>query len=44
MTSYLWLVIAATMAAARVVAGEGVIASVQVINQAPRRRTGMRTS
>ena len=38
------VVIAATMAAARVVAGDGVIASVEVLNQAPRRRTGMRTN
>lgn len=37
-------VTAAAMAAARVVAGDGLIASVEVINQAPRRRTGMRTS
>ena len=35
---------AATMAAARVVAGDGVIASVEVLNQAPRRRTGVRTN
>ncbi|MFT4955388.1 MAG: hypothetical protein ACI8U3_001776 [Brevundimonas sp.] len=33
---------AATMAAARVVAGDGVVTSVEVQNQAPRRRTGMR--
>ena len=33
---------AATLAAARVVAGEGVIARVELLNQAPRRRTGMR--
>ena len=38
------VLIAATMAAARVVAGDGVIASVEVLNQAPRRRTGMRTN
>ena len=38
------VVIAATMAAARVVAGDGVIASVEVLNQAPRRRSGMRTN
>ena len=38
------VVIAATMAAARVVAGDGVIASIEVLNQAPRRRTGMRTN
>jgi hypothetical protein len=34
------VVVAATMAAARVVAGDGVIASVEVLNQAPRRRRG----
>lgn len=33
---------AAALAAARVTAGEGVVASVEVVNQAPRRRTGMR--
>lgn len=36
------VVVAAAMAAARVVAGDGVIASVELVNQAPRRRTGMR--
>lgn len=34
-------VVAATLAAARAVAGEGVVASVELVNQAPRRRTGM---
>lgn len=38
------VVVAATMAAARVIAGDGVITSVEVVNQAPRRRTGMRTN
>ena len=38
------VLIAATMAAARVVAGDGVIASVEVVNQSPRRRTGMRVN
>jgi len=38
------VLIAATMAAARVIAGDGVITSVEVANQSPRRRTGMRTS
>lgn len=34
---------AATLAAARVTAGEGMVASVEVATQAPRRRTGMPT-
>lgn len=37
------VLVAAAMAAARVVAGDGVITSVEVLNQAPRRRTGMQT-
>ena len=36
-------VTAATLAAARATAGEGVVTSVELVNQAPRRRTGMRT-
>lgn len=37
-------VVAATLAAARATAGDGVIASVELVNQAPRRRMGMRTA
>ncbi|MFN3538019.1 MAG: hypothetical protein ACK4Y4_11270 [Brevundimonas sp.] len=35
------VVTAAAMAAARVIAGDGVVTSFEVLNQAPRRRTGM---